>query len=112
MEQHRKRAYRRLPYMAMLEIRPIQWLVFRWYYLLRPSFWRRDVRAIRQAGALADWLHNLADFSARDFDGFNEKMFWEDCERRMADHPGQGWYRRSFEKYLAEGECELFRSGP
>lgn len=70
MQEQRKYAYRYLLYRAMLDIRTIQWLGWRSWRVWIPPFRRREVRRIQYAGAVADWLHNLAFFSARDFQGF------------------------------------------
>ena len=84
MERRRKQAYRYLLYHAMLDIRPITWMSLRF---LNPFCWRKTAAQIRRAGVIADWLHNLAFFSAIDFDRFDEDLFWDDfrqCENR---HP-------------------------
>jgi hypothetical protein len=83
MDERRKSAYRYLLYWAMLEIRPIAWP------RLRNPFRRPgEVRRIRRAGALADWLHNLALFSSLDFSRFDEEWFWKDGRSLEARYPG------------------------
>jgi hypothetical protein len=41
---------------------------------------------VQWAGAIADWLHNLAMFSARDFRGFDEQLFWKEFETICAHY--------------------------
>ena len=74
MDEARKKAYRLLLYHAMLDIGPIQWLPRSW----NPFRWRRQLRLHQRAGEIADWLHNLAQFSALDFEGFDEDWFWRE----------------------------------
>lgn len=102
MDDHRKRAYRYLLYWAMLEIRPIAWLRLRTLRLLNPWHWRNEVRRIRGAGAIADWLHNLALFSALDFARFDEARFWGELDDLIRRHPEYelGHYRNLFEQEL------------
>ena len=83
MSEQQKNAYRHLLYWAMLDIR------IRCQPYGRPSInpfeWYRRYRAGLIAGAIADWLHNLAGFAAYDFEGFDEKRFWDEhsglCKR-------------------------------
>lgn len=98
MDERRKNAYRYLLYWAMLDIRPIAWL-----RLGNPLRWPDEVRRIRRAGALADWLHNLALFSSLDFARFDEEWFWRDGRSLEARYPGLDLerYRRIFEDHLA-----------
>lgn len=104
MDEHRKNAYRYLLYWAMLDIRPVAWLRLR-----NLLCWPGEVRRIRRAGALADWLHNLALFSSMDFDGFDEEWFWRDGELLASRYPGLDLeqYRRIFEARLAEEATQL-----
>jgi hypothetical protein len=97
MDERRKRAYRYLLYRAMLDIRPIAWLRLR-----NPPRWPDEVRRIRQAGALADWLHNLALFSSLDFTRFDEECSWKDGQSLKARYPGLDpeRYHRLFEEQL------------
>lgn len=85
----------------MLDIRTIHWLGWRSWRTWIPPFRRREVRRIRYAGAVADWLHNLAFFSARDFQGFEELWFWRDFERVRSQFPEFGLesYRQEFERH-------------
>ena len=80
MDEQRQHAYRYLLYWAMLEIRPLGWLCWGWFRGWNPFYWRREGRRIRCAGAIADWLHNLALFSSLNFEGFSEEWFWRDFE--------------------------------
>ncbi len=87
VDDQRKNAYRYLLYLAMLDIRPLGWMSSRWFSAWNPFYWRREGQRIRYAGAVADWLHNMAFFSTIDFVGFNEEWFWRDFERLRSDYP-------------------------
>jgi hypothetical protein len=104
VDERRKHAYRYLLYSAMLDIRPLAWLGWGWFRAWNPAYWRREGRPIRCAGAVADWLHNLAFFSAVNFQGFNEEWFWRDFESVRARHPESGLerYRHLFEQRASE----------
>jgi hypothetical protein len=95
MDERRKNAYRYLLYQAMLDIRPIAWLRLR-----NPLRWPGAFHRIRQAGALADWLHNLALFASLDFVHFDEEWFWKDGRSLEAHYPGLNLarYQRIFEE--------------
>ena len=107
MSHHRKLAYNHLLYWAMLEIRGIQWIGYgrwrlRWFW---PGFWISEIRRVQYCGALADALHNLAMFSAHDYDGFNEEGFWEWFESLKRYQPeAPRYYRNHFERHLKELE--------
>ncbi len=103
MDQHRKYAYRYLPYSAMLDIRPIARLPHRGQWF-SPFFWRHYIRRVRALGELANWLHNMADSSRRDFADFDEQRFWDEFERLRARHPNFKYYRSSFENALTESQ--------
>ena len=87
MDERRKHAYRYLLYWAMLEIRLLGGLGWGWLRAWNPFYWRQQGRRIRCAGAIADWLHNLALFSALNFQGFNEEWFWRELESFRALYP-------------------------
>jgi hypothetical protein len=73
-----------------------------------PLVWRRQYRQGRAAGALADWLHNLAQYAATDFRSFDTDWFWHEYAGVCRDYPdllGPGkWmdYRDRYEKHLAK----------
>lgn len=98
MDAHRKKAYRFLLYWAMLQIRPIQWHR-RW----SPLRWKHNRNAVRKAGLIANWLHNLAFFSTLEFDGFEEERFWRDYDWFVEHHPDCGIteYKKVFDRELA-----------
>lgn len=75
MEHRRKQAYRYLLYRAMLDIRPICWMPLGSF---NPFRWKETAGRVRRAGVIADWLHNLALFSALDFERFDEDWFWRE----------------------------------
>src|SRR3712207_6393478 len=115
MDAGRKRAYRYLLYRAMREIRsngcqsaprartwnPLSW----WGGSRRVS----PSRVLEYHGMLADWLHNLAVFSALDFRNFDEEWFWQGFARLRADFPEfeslVAYYRGTFEREVARHEA-------
>lgn len=87
-----KAAYRMLIYRAQIDIRNL--CQSRGHPSRNPLRWWRQYRRSRLAGALADWLHNLALFSALDFEGFSEDWFWRETdlfERRWKRGLFRGW---------------------
>ena len=103
MDETRKRAYRYLLYRAMLDIHPVGWMPLGFFHLLNPFARRGVVARVRRAGAVADWLHNLAMFSAHDFEGFDEQWFWREHEHFERKNPEYDLseYKRVFERVLA-----------
>lgn len=101
MDQARKTAYRLLLYHGLTGIRPVEWIAFRPTKLLWPPNLLAALRQAATAGAIADWLHNLARFSAKDFVGFDEQRFWDWHTRLIARYgkPVAG-YRELFEYEL------------
>lgn len=96
-----KAAYRHLLYVAMLAIRND--CQSRGRESRNPFEWRRQYQRSGVAGATADWLHNLAQYSSLDFARFDEQQFWSEhahlCRRfpsRMLER-----YREIFDEYLA-----------
>ena len=83
MKKARQQSYAFLVYWGMLEIRRIQ-RAFKPYpkwRIVDPRFWLSELRLVRYSGALAEALHNLAQFVSSDFEGFDEDRFWSE----MAD---------------------------
>ena len=71
-----------------------------------PLEWYRQYGRSRVAGALADWLHNLAQYAATDFDHFDTEWFWREYDgvpKRFAGLGAGEWmdYRRRYEEHLA-----------
>lgn len=101
VDEQRKRAYRYLLYWAMLDIRAVQWLGRRSWRAWSPLYWRRELRRVQYAGAVADWLHNLALYSSVNFQGFNEDWFWRDFEtvRSRYSEFGLAHYQDLFEQH-------------
>jgi hypothetical protein len=106
LSREEKNAYRNLLYCAMLDIRIL--CQSRGPESRNPfEIWRRYRRS-RLAGALADWLHNLAQHAATDFDSFDTEWFWDEysalCRRYEQLSPAQ-WmdYRERYEKHLSTG---------
>jgi len=87
----------------MLEIRPLRWMATRWLDRLNPFRGIRVLQQAQAAGALADWLHNLAMYSALDFRDFDEDRFWKDYEwfARHGHEASLTSYRAEFERVLA-----------
>ncbi len=103
MDEQRKNAYRYLLYRAMLSIRPLSGMGLGWFRAWNPFYWRREGQRIRYAGAVAYWLHNLASYSLRDFEGFSEEWFWRDFEWLRSDYPQYKveLFRSEFEKSIS-----------
>jgi hypothetical protein len=106
MDGTRKNAYRYLLYWAMLEIRPIAWARLGILRMLNPLHWRAETRRIRRAGVIADWLHNLAMFSALHFERFDEEWFWRELDFLNKRHPEYELmlYKGRFEQHMAESQ--------
>jgi hypothetical protein len=49
--------------------------------------WPKVARRLRQVQDTADWLHNLAQFAAGNFDGFDEAWFWREYETLVGRFP-------------------------
>jgi hypothetical protein len=90
----------------MLDIRPLQWAGRGWRQRLNPLCWWSSSRRVRTAGAIAEWLHNLALYSALDFDGFNEEWFWQGYQWLLGQYPEAGLerYRAEFERRASAGQ--------
>ena len=98
MNAARQYAYRSILYWAMaLELRANNSIGFRW----NPWSRREASRRIARQNALADCMHNLAEFSRRDFEGFDEERFWREYGDFELRFPGSTNYRRRFEDELA-----------
>jgi hypothetical protein len=104
MVERQQRAYRYLLYHAMLEIRPLAWRRLTRLLPLNRRAFQDTARRIRYAGELADCLHNLALFSALDFNRFEEDWFWRQVQGLADRYPDfeVSRYRRIFEQFLAE----------
>lgn len=89
MDAAEKYAYRYLIYNGMLRIRPIVGIGRRWWQRWNLAYWLRERKRIRGAGEVADWLHNLALFSAIDFADFDEDVFWSGLERLRTLFPNE-----------------------
>ena len=100
MDETRKGAYRRLLYYAMLDVRAAC------MYFDLPDSTCDSIIDVRRAGMLAHWLHNLASFSSRDFEDFDETWFWRDFRDYSAQHPEyhRDKYKELFEKELEKRE--------
>lgn len=90
MDKAKKYAYRYLIYHGALCIRPVASIGLRWWERWNLMYWFRELDSIRIAGGTADWLHNLALFSAIDFEGFDESSFWARLECLRGTFPEKG----------------------
>ena len=106
MDTERKQAFRYLLHWAFVDIRTIEW---NGTFLLGnrpvslPVWLGRSVRKARRAGAVADWMHNLAIYSAVDFEGFDEGMFWREYDRLVQRYPELSHYKETFDRCLRDG---------
>ena len=100
MNKNRKAAYRHLFYMAMLDIRAL--CRSRGRASWNPLEWRGQYVRSREAGAIADWLHNLASFAAGDFENFDESRFWSEYDYMVESYAESflGGYKSHFERAL------------
>jgi hypothetical protein len=99
MDSAQKYAYRYLIYEATLCIRPIAHVGGEWWERWNILYWHRQRKQTRGAGQVANWLHNLALFSAVDFDGFDEDTFWSELECLRSAFPAYG-FRRFRDSFL------------
>jgi hypothetical protein len=112
VDESRKDAYRFLLYYAMLDIRPIAWLLPRGLHSWNLFSWRKRSRRILYAGVLADCLHNLALFAAQDFARFDEECFWRDLLNTHERYPDLDLarYKTIFEHRLSESGKDAVRN--
>lgn len=98
MDSAQKYAYRYLIYQGTLCIRPIAHVGGEWWERWNIVYWIRHRKQICSAGQVANWLHNLALFSAIDFKGFDEDAFWSGLEWLRSAFPADdfGRFRDSF----------------
>lgn len=109
MDEQRKRAYRWLLFRAMLDIRPLKWLGSQGCRPSSPLESQGEARRVQFAGVMADWLHNLAAYSAVHFQGFDERWFWDDFESVRSRYPELGLehYQEEFARLLSADPAEL-----
>jgi hypothetical protein len=100
MDETRQAAYRHLLYVAMIETR--NYCQPRASVSYNPLVWYRQYRQSRIAGAVADWLHNLANGSSHLHRGFPEDEFWKEHAGVCRRFPQAGLerYRELFDRYL------------
>jgi hypothetical protein len=100
MEPLKQQAYRHLIYVSMLDMRasPPKPL-WHWWSLRR---WTEIYQDSCRAKKLADCFHNLAYYSVRDFEGFEEQRFWDDLARFESQFGPKSCYdyRGVFSNYL------------
>ncbi|MCB2407157.1 hypothetical protein [Hymenobacter lucidus] len=85
MNETRKKLFRELLYWGMVDIRlataPHQG------FWLNPLTLQRRRLQLQLAHEIAEWLHNLAQFSASEFENFDESRFWEDYQTFQRRYP-------------------------
>jgi hypothetical protein len=93
-----KAAYRHLLYVALLDMR-VSPPTLHWW---SPGSLRAGDRELRRLKALANCFHNLAAYSVRDFDDFEEERFWRDVGYVRSEFGDDAVerYRRIFDAYL------------
>lgn len=103
MDERRKAAYRYLLHNFCLELRLVSPYGATAFDALRDLLWRNIKRQrAHHAFHLADAFHNLAYFSAKDFDGFDEEQFWNLDIRILNRFRKNGYddFRAVFDDYL------------
>lgn len=100
MNENRKAAYRHLLYVAMIDIR--NECQSRGQFSFNPFVWFQQYKQSRISGARADWLHNLADCSAKNFKSFDEDIFWQGALSIKRQNPEYDFikYKEMFNQYL------------
>ena len=89
-------------YEAMLMLRADPaWPVWGWRRLSWFAWRRARYQAVLRA-TIADWLHNLADYSARDFKGFSESAFWHEGQQLRRRFPELDRLKRHYDCKLAQ----------
>lgn len=118
IDPRRQSAYRYLLYRAMLDIRRLQsresfwerlWGIFSGRVIVPKGWglhklWGYSDELCDYSGELAEWLHNMAQFAATDFTGFNEAYFWAQGYRLAQQYPHIHGYKVAFENRLFEIE--------
>jgi|SRR6266481_5887302 len=113
LTKNEQQAYRKLLYYAMLDIRSL--CQPRGSESNNPIVWRRQYHLGRIAGALADWLHNLALIATLDFKGFDTNWFWQEyhgLSQRFPKYVGSGKmidYGRRYDECVAELNARLHK---
>jgi hypothetical protein len=109
MDERRKSAYRHLLYQALISIRSnLSWAMEdRAQAGIRTLFSLNGGRTEHKTYWLADAFHNLARYSALDFEGFDEAKFWKQMGHGLGSaEVDVEWYRNLFEE-IVSGEREL-----
>jgi hypothetical protein len=102
LDARRQERYRVLLSMAMLDIR--SYCQSRSDPSPDPEEHAAQYHRSRIAGAIADWLHELAEQSARDFEHFDEAEFWGTFEWIRSRYPDEGLerYRQLFDQGMPD----------
>lgn len=83
----KKEAYRFLMYYSFLHIRSIEGMANPSSIIINPFRIVKIVKYINEAGAVANWMHNLALFSSLGFRGFKENEFWQSSQHLKKKYP-------------------------
>ncbi|MBT9391919.1 hypothetical protein KLP40_01980 [Hymenobacter sp. NST-14] len=88
MNDKRKQLYRELLYWAMVDIRQHS---YPGSFLSDLRYRRSNRKRLLFTHAVAQWLHNLAMYSAIDFKGFQEDWFWKEYAVFRQAFPTKRW---------------------
>ncbi|WP_345222127.1 hypothetical protein [Hymenobacter koreensis] len=73
------------------------------FKLYNPASWRRHYRLIKASALIARWLQKAAFYSAIDFDGFDEKTFWQEYRlfsRRLPNNSAFVLFEQFYKQHL------------
>ncbi|MBC8134920.1 MAG: hypothetical protein H8F28_03420 [Fibrella sp.] len=107
MDERRKAAYRHLLYYGLISIRSSTgWAMESKMQASLPWLFHRDPsQTAHRVFWLADAFHNLAKYSALDFEGFDEQKFWNHMVQSMGEAGVDvNWYRETFQNLLRQDE--------
>jgi hypothetical protein len=98
MDELRKSAYRAVLAAGLVHIK---WDLACWNGGARLLYLSGHIDAARRAAYRSRMLHNLAIFSAYDFEGFREELFWRDVDQFQKQWPSATCpYHNIFERTL------------
>lgn len=102
MDAARQYAYRTIVYIAVTYELRAHLPIGSWN-----PFTRKTVRSrLARNRALADLIHNVAEFSRRDFEGFDEIRFWNDYDNFTKEFPDGLDYRQKFADQQAQFDAK------
>ena len=83
MTEERRNLYRKLLYVALIDLRGHS-NKYNWQELGQEN-------VLQFVNSLTDWLHNLALHASQDFKNFNEDWFWRDYQTFREQFPASKW---------------------